>query len=126
MAEGLARRLLDSTTHIQSAGSQPTAQNPLATEAMAEIGIDIAHQESKSVKDIDLDPVDLIVTLCAEEVCPVLPDRVKRLHWPIPDPVTEDPALSHADKLERFRSARDAIKNRIENLVAATSRGRIS
>ncbi len=118
MAEGLARRLLGSTAYIQRAGSQPTVLNPLAAEAMAEIGIDISHQESKTAEDIDLNPVDLIVTLCAEEICPAVPGRVERLHWPIPDPATADAALSHAEMLERFRSARDAIKKRIENLVA--------
>ncbi len=91
----------------------------MAAEVMDEIGIDISHQESKTVEDIDLDPVDLIVTLCAEEICPVVPDRVQRLHWPIPDPATKDAAISHAEKLERFRSARDAIKKRMENLAVA-------
>lgn len=116
MAEGLARKILGSTVHIQSAGSHPSGLNPLAAEVMVEIGIDISRQESKTVEDIDLDPVDLMVTLCAEEICPVVSDRVERLHWPIPDPATQDATLSHAEKLERFRSARDAIKKRIENL----------
>lgn len=119
MAEGLARQILGPTARIQSAGSDPTALNPLATEVMVEIGIDISHQESKTVEDIDLEPLDLIVTLCAEEICPEVPDRVERLHWPIPDPATADAALSHSEELERFRSTRDAIKKRIENLFVA-------
>src|SRR3546814_9536388 len=79
MAEGLARTLLDGRATVASAGSQPSQVNPYAVEAMAEIGIDISGQHSKSVADIDPASVDVVVTLCAEEVCPTLPGRVRRL-----------------------------------------------
>src|SRR3546814_4196774 len=69
MAEGLARTLLDDRATVASAGSQPSQVNPYAVEAMAEIGIDISGQHSKSVADIDPASVDVVVTLCAEEVC---------------------------------------------------------
>ena len=58
-----------------SAGSSPAPLNPHAVEAMAEIGIDINGQYSKSVDTIDPSGLDLVVTLCDEEVCPVLPGR---------------------------------------------------
>ena len=113
MAEGLARRILGERAAVLSAGSNPAPVNPHAVEAMAEIGIDITGQVSKSVDTIDLSELDLVVTLCAEEVCPVLPGQVRRLHWPIPDPAAEDPGEPQV----RFRAARDLIQERIEALA---------
>src|SRR5690606_38558560 len=117
MAEGLARRILGRRAEVMSAGSRPTRVNPNAVAAMAEIGIDIGGDEATSVDDVDPAAVDLVITLCADEVCPVLPGRVKRLHWPIADPVTDDAGLSPEEVLDRFRSAREQIKARIEILA---------
>lgn len=113
MAEGLARRLLPGL-HILSAGSRPAKVNPLAIEVLAEVGIDIRFHFSKHVQDIDPKAVGLVVTLCAEEVCPVFPGQVERLHWPLPDPASEDPSLTREQLLERFRAARDEIQRRLE------------
>ncbi|MGH7589459.1 MAG: arsenate reductase ArsC [Gemmatimonadota bacterium] len=112
MAEGLARRLAPSGTRIYSAGSEPASVNPLAVRAMAEIGIDISHHRSKPVDEIPVDRVDVVVTLCAEEVCPVFPGSVRRLHWPIDDPARS--GGSEAERLEAFRRARDEIGRRLE------------
>jgi len=117
MAEGLARHLLGPGIEVMSAGSQPSRLNPCAVEALAELGIDISAQRAKSVDQIDSARVDLVVTLCAEQVCPVLPGRVQRLHWPIADPASTDPALTPEDLRQRFRTARDEIKTRIESLA---------
>lgn len=114
MAEGLARSILGRDVEVSSAGSAPSSVNPYAVEAMAEIGIDISHQRSKSVAEIDSAAIDIVVTLCAEEVCPVLPGRVQRLHWPIPDPATKDATLAPEALRTRFRTARDEIRKRIE------------
>lgn len=118
MAEGLARRLLDPRVRVQSAGSLPTRLHPLAIEALAELGIDAAGQGSKSVEAIDPATVDTVVTLCAEEVCPLFLGAARRLHWPIPDPAAADPALGHAERLGRFRAARDEIRRRLERFAA--------
>ena len=83
---------------------------------MAEIGIDISTQTSKSVDDIDLAGIDLVVTLCAEEVCPLLPGVIRRLHWPIADPGLQDPAATAEDHRVRFAAARDQLKARIDIL----------
>ena len=115
MAEGLARALLPNIEVI-SAGSRPTQVNPYAIEAVAELGIDISGQRSKSVDEIALASLDLVVTLCAEEICPVIPGRVRRLHWPIPDPASVDPSLTPEDMRRRFRVARDEIKAKIPHL----------
>jgi N-acetylglutamate synthase-like GNAT family acetyltransferase len=71
MAEGIARALAPASVKISSAGSQPSRLNPLAVRALAEVGIDISGHHSKSVNDIPPDDVEAVITLCAEEVCPV-------------------------------------------------------
>jgi arsenate reductase (thioredoxin) len=118
MAEGLARKLLGDQATVKSAGSAPSQLNPYAIEMMAEIGIDISNHRSKSVDEVDPGSIDLVVTLCAEEVCPVLPGRVRRLHWPIADPASTDPSVTPEDFRARFRTARDQIKARLEILKA--------
>lgn len=120
MAEGLARQVFGSDVRVQSAGSAPSTVNPFAVEAMAELGIDITGQRSKSVAEMDIRTIDLIVTLCAEEVCPVLPGKVRRLHWPISDPVAKDGSLPEEARQERFRTARDQIRMRLDILRAVT------
>lgn len=118
MAEGLTRSLFGNRANVMSAGSQPAKINPHAIEVMAEIGIDISGQRSKSVEEIDPSNIDLVVTLCAEEVCPILPGRMQRLHWPIANPVSTDPMLTLDDFRVRFRTARNQIKARLEILRA--------
>ena len=111
MAEGLARRLFGDRAVIQSAGSRPAFVHPRAIAALGEVGIDISAHESKSVDAIDLASVDLIITLCADEVCPVVPGRIERLHWPLPDP-----AGAWHDADQRFRETRDELQRRLEAL----------
>ena len=122
MAEGLARALLGDGIEALSAGSRPSRLNPYATEVMAELGIDISAHLSKSVDEIDGQGLDAVITLCAEEVCPVLPGQVRRIHWPIPDPASGDPSVSAQEMRQRFRTARDRIRERIEGLVALLDR----
>lgn len=114
MAEGLARQLFGDRARVQSAGSQPSRVNPYAIEVMGELGIDLAGQRSKSVDTIDPATVHVVVTLCAEEVCPVFLGDARRLHWPIPDPATDDPTVTREQLLARFRTARDTIRARLE------------
>ena len=116
MAEGLARAVFGGAADVSSAGSAPTRVNPTAIAAMAEVGIDISHQRSKSVSDIDAGSMDLIITLCADEVCPVVPGRVERLHWPLPDPA----AAPLGQALAKFRAVRDELRQRLEALRADT------
>jgi len=118
MAEGLAREILGDSVTVQSAGSAPSRVNPFAIQAMAEIGISLAGHASTSVQDVDPSTVDLVVTLCAEEVCPVFLGDARRLHWPIPDPDRKDEILSDEERLEHFRVARERIQKRLEILKA--------
>lgn len=118
MAEGLARARLGDRARVQSAGSAPTRVNPYAIEVMREIGIDISGHASKLVDAVDAREVDTVVTLCAEEVCPVLLGKVRRLHWPIVDPARDDGEARREIVLERFRAARDEILARVEGFAA--------
>jgi arsenate reductase (thioredoxin) len=118
MAEGLARALFGDAVRVQSAGSSPTRVNPFAIAAMAELGVDLHTHASKSVQDIDPDSVDLVITLCAEEVCPVFLSSAPRLHWPLQDPDRKHEDLSDAQRLEHFRVARDQIRTRLDVLAA--------
>ena len=115
MAEGLARAMLPASVEVASAGSAPSRLNPLAVEALAEAGIDISGQYSKPLEEVAPETADLIVTLCAEEVCPIVPGPVRRLHWPVTDPAA-------ANDLAAFRTARDRIRARIEELAGQLDR----
>jgi arsenate reductase (thioredoxin) len=120
MAEGLARQLFarrGADMLVQSAGSQPSRVNPYAIEVMREVGVDLATHHSKPVDAVDPATVDLVITLCAEEVCPIFLGQARRLHWPLPDPASDDPALQRDDLLARFRSARDALRGKLEALA---------
>lgn len=113
MAEGLAKYYLPGNIQITSAGSEPSTLNPYAVTVMAELGIDISEQYSKAVNEIDnnMTNIDAVITLCAEEVCPVFLGDVKRLHWPLTDPATD--SISPNEALERFRMVRDQLRQRI-------------
>lgn len=114
MAEGLARKLFGARLPVQSAGSDPSRVNPYAIEVMREVGVDLTTHHSKSVQTIDPATVGTVVTLCAEEVCPVFLGKARRIHWPIQDPASQDPSLSPGEMLTRFRAARDQIQGRLE------------
>jgi arsenate reductase len=106
MAEGLARAIAPGGYRFLSAGSDPGTLNPLAVQALAEQQIDISQARAKGLDAIALDEVDTIVTLCAEEVCPVVPGAVHRMHWPLPDP----------KDLAQFRAVRDRLRGLLPEL----------
>ena len=114
MAEGLARQYFGEKGQVQSAGSRPSTVNTLAIRVMEEVGIDISQQTSKSVDTIDTHSVDTVVTLCAEEVCPAFLSLTSRMHWPIADPAAA--TGTEAERLQRFRDARDEIAGRLKSL----------
>lgn len=110
MAEGLARMMFGERQPVMSAGSDPSTVNPYAVEVMRELGVDLSTHHSKSVQAIDPATIGTVITLCAEEVCPVFLGEARRLHWPIPDPASKDPATSRNEMLIRFRAARDTLR----------------
>ena len=116
MAEGLAKFIYKDDAHIQSADSSPSVVNPYAIAVMKEIGIDITGQKSTSVSSVDPTNIDLVITLCAEEVCPFVLSKAKRLHWPLQDPDRKNETITDEERLSSFRIARDEIKKRIVKL----------
>jgi arsenate reductase len=114
MAEGLLRVLGGDRFEASSAGTEATHVRPLAIRSMAELGIDISGQESKTLDRYLDQPFDRVITVCdqANEACPVFFGARERLHWSFPDPSqasgTED------EQLAVYRQVRDAIRERIE------------
>ncbi len=117
IAEGIARSLAPSTLRIWSAGSQPTNVRPEAIAVLAEIQIDISGYRSKSVTEIPPAEVDTVITLCAEEECPVFLGRARRLHWGLPDPAAT--VGNPEDRLAAFRHTRNELRRRIVALFAS-------
>ncbi len=119
MAEGLARELGKGKIEAYSAGLAPFRVHPNAIGVMQEIGIDISHHTSKAIDRDLLLKMDVVITLCghAEELCPMTPPQVRRLHWPVDDPVgatgTDEEVLSE------FRRARDEIRQKISSYLKA-------
>ncbi len=114
MAEGLARHILGPEVMVQSAGSKPSRVHPLAIQVAQEAGIDLSQQRSKSVKEIDPATVDTVITLCAEEECPVFLGKAKRIHWGLPDPAR--PGLTQEEQRQSFQDVFNELKKRIEQL----------
>lgn len=120
MAEGYLRTAAGDRFEPLSAGIEPKGLNPLAIEAMQEIGIDISHQKSKDVVSFLGQYIPYIVTVCdnARERCPIFPRTFKFLHWSFEDPAAA--TGSHEEKLAVFRRVRDEIAHRIEQEFVAS------
>jgi arsenate reductase len=119
LAEGLARALAPAGVRVSSAGSEPTSVRPQAVEALSEIGIDISGHRSTSVDEVERD-VDAVITLCAEEACPVWLGDATRLHWPLPDPAGVEGSAQA--RLDAFRAVRDELDLRLRVLFGASPR----
>lgn len=125
MAEGYLRYVAGDGFEALSAGIEPKGLNPLAVEAMGEIGIDISHQKSKDVVNFLGQYIPYIVTVCdnAREHCPIFPRTYKFLHWSLDDPAAAQG--SHDDRLAVFRRVRDEIARKIdEEFVASVAEKR--
>lgn len=119
MAEGLLRTLGGDRFAVFSAGTEATYVRPLAIRAMAEIGIDIADQQSKTLDRYLRQPFDAVITVCdqANESCPIFPSATRRLHWSFPDP--SQATGDEEQQLSVYRQVRDAIRARIERELLA-------
>ncbi|MGA8754062.1 arsenate reductase ArsC [Candidatus Deferrimicrobium sp.] len=114
MAEGIARSLAPPGVKVSSAGSSPASVRPQAIQALKEIGIDISGHRSKGLDSIDAGSVDAVITLCAEEVCPVFLGKAHRLHWGLPDPAAV--MGTEETRLNAFRSVRNELLRRLNVL----------
>ena len=114
MAEGLLRHLGGGRFEAYSAGTEATRVRPLAIEAMAELGIDISGQHSKTLDRYLNEPFEKVITVCddANEACPVFPNAKNRRHWSFPDP--SKASGTDAEQLKVYRAVRDALQNRIK------------
>jgi len=114
MAEGLLRHLSQGAYKVESAGTVATHVRPEAIAVMAELGIDISGQTSKTLAQFIQQPFDLVITVCdsANEACPFFPNARARLHWSIDDPsgIVGD----EETRLAAFRRARDDLRHRIQ------------
>jgi arsenate reductase (thioredoxin) len=109
MAEGYLRHAASEKFEALSAGIEPKGLNPLAIEAMREIGIDISRQRSKDVVTLLGQPIPYVVTVCdnARERCPIFPGTWKFIHWSFDDPAEASGA--YEERLAVFRRVRDEI-----------------
>ena len=114
MAEGLLRHLAGDRFEVYSAGTEATSVRPEAIAAMAELGVDISGQESKTLDRYLSESFDCVITVCddANEACPVFPGAKTRLHWSFRDPSRD--TGSDEERLVVFRVVRDEIRGRIE------------
>jgi len=114
IAEGLVNHFLGDRWEAFSAGTHPTGYvHPLAVQAMAELGIDISGQRSKSVEEFRGQPFDVVITLCdsAAQECPVWLGPGRAVHMGFPDPARADGVM--ADRIDAFRQVRDAIREKV-------------
>ena len=120
MAEGLLRNLGGNRFESYSAGTEATLVRPPAMRAMAEIGIDITGQSSKTLTRYLSEPFDEVITVCdaAAQACPVFPGAKRQQHWSFPDP--SQAQGSEQEQLAVYRSVRDAIHTRIETELLGT------
>lgn len=117
MAEGFARQVFPKNWKIYSAGVMAAGLHPLTVQAMKELGIDVSDQRSKTVDEIPKEEIDYVVTLCgnAQINCPIFPRSVIQEHWLIEDPLL---AIGRLNTQNAFRSVRDDIKQRVEELAS--------
>jgi len=117
MAEGFARTLGQGLIEAHSAGLMAAGVHPRAISVMQEDGIDISRQRSREIDPDLLRTMDVVITLCdnAAEACPRTPPAIKRLHWPVKDPVGT--AGTEEEIIAEFRRARDEIKVKIQRLI---------
>jgi arsenate reductase len=118
MAEGLLRAMGGDRFDVHSAGTQATHVRPLAIKAMAERGIDISDQHSKTLQQYLDQPFDYVITVCdqANESCPFFSNARTRLHWSFPDP--SQAQGDEAAQLAVYRQVRDTIAQRLQAWLA--------
>jgi len=110
MAAGLLTALAGDRVNVRSAGSEPADQiNPVAVEAMREVGIDITGEQPKKLTPESVQQADVVITMGCGDTCPFFPGK-RYLDWELTDPAGQP--------LEVVRGVRDEIKTRIETLLS--------
>jgi arsenate reductase len=109
MAAALLEHRAAGSVEVRSAGSDPADEiNPVAVEAMAELGIDISRQLPKPLRDDAVRAADAVITMGCGDACPIYPGK-RYEDWEVPDPAGQD--------LETVRAIRDEIDGRVRVLL---------
>ena len=118
MAEAWLRALAGERYVAESAGTEATRVHPLASRAMAEVGIDLQGQTSKTLERFRNERWDWVITVCddANERCPIFPGARHRAHWSFEDP--SGAVGSEAERLATFRKVREQIRARLDGWLA--------
>lgn len=120
MAQMFLNILGENLFEAESAGFEPGNINPLAVEAMAEIGIDMSGNKTNSVFDFFKSGkrYNYVITVCDEgaaQKCPIFPGVTRRMHWSFEDPSSFEG--SHEEKLAKTKAVRDAIKSTVQEFI---------
>jgi len=124
IAEGFLRTLTGDRFEVASAGVEPSALNPLASEVMKEAGIDISGQEPKSVAQSVKERFGYVIAICdtAKERSPIFPFTLHLQHWSVVDPNTAGGLPEQ--RAEAFRHVRDEIKDKVGQFIADTAQAK--
>ncbi|TCC44053.1 arsenate reductase ArsC [Kribbella capetownensis] len=114
MAAGWLRHLAGDSVDIRSAGSEPADQiNPVAVEAMREVGIDITGNTPQLLDTEDVRASDVVITMGCGDTCPIYPGK-RYEDWDLTDPAGQP--------VDVVRQVRDDIRGRVENLITLITR----
>jgi len=122
MAEAFLKKHGGGRFVAESAGLEPGSLNPFVVRAMAEVGVDISGNPTKSVFDLFREGkvYQAVVTVCSKEAaerCPIFPGLSEKIHWPFPDPSSFKG--SDDEVMARVRAVRDDIEAAVREFVAA-------
>jgi len=120
MAEAFLKQYGADRFTAESAGLEPGKLNPYAVQAMAEVGLDISRNQTKSVFDLSgqKKAYEVVITVCSKEAaerCPIFPGLGERRHWPFDDPSTF--SGSDEEVMARVREVRDAIRAKVLEFI---------
>jgi arsenate reductase len=122
MAQAFLERHGDGRFEVESAGLEPGRLNPYVIKAMAELGLDISHNQTKSVFDLFQagKVFQVVVTVCSKEAaekCPIFPGLSEKHHWPFADPSTFEG--SDEEIMAQVRTVRDRIEAAVKDFAAS-------
>jgi arsenate reductase len=125
MAEGFVRTLSHDAVRPVSAAIEPAPIDPLAVDAMKEVGIDISHQEAKDVPAALRESFAYVVGVGDEskERCPVFPFAFRLFRWSVEDPCAFQGPTE--EKLAVFRRVRNQIEPKVRELLDLASADRL-